>query len=692
VKAHSEKEQVQELLLELKRSHDRESHLQKENQAILNGLSVISDAQNKEDIFKGLLDVIKEFVTFENALVISSSGNEEFSVLASTQCCFEHLTWSFSNLFYRACHNEAIVLFKPNDNEHFSLLPEELKPYFSSVAITGIKSHSGYAVIILMSSQFGVYSNSTKDSIQKFTPLIERAVIDIDYKERLQSLVEIKTREVHLSKDRFKDFAETVGDWFWETDTNFNFTYLSSNEVQGVAISSQNILTFIDDEFICSKIKMARHELLPFKELEWQTEKFSTQLWLSLSGTPFFDELGLLCGYRGTAKNISTRKKRIRDMQIAQREAEKANKAKSQFLAMMSHEIRTPLNAILGMIDIFQDSYLSKEQYQWLGQMEHSAQLLLTIISDVLDISRIEAGTFTLDEQSISLIDTISSSVDYFKKKASEKDIIFTVTVSQSIPQYIYSDPTRLAQIIFNLVGNAVKFTENGSVCIDINQFEPDVITFTVSDTGIGISEEVQKHLFQPFIQADSSITRQFGGTGLGLSIIKRLTELMNGSISVNSKQNEGSTFTVRLPLKGSVQPKGTEKLLTDDQRSIDTPNLCILVAEDNKANQAVIQLLLERQGHRVVLVNNGNEAINELSNSTNFDLILMDVSMPIKDGISATKEIRALGLTIPIIAITAHALESEKKTCIEAGMNDFISKPIRSKQLKTILHSFNVK
>ena len=215
MKDYTEKEQLQEALLELKRSKEREAHLYKENEAILSGLSAISDAQTKQDIFNELLDVVKKFVPFDNAIVLSSSSEiEQFTVLASTNERFNSLAWEYNDLFDRACHNESIVLFSPCDNPHFSFIPKHIQSDFESISLTGIKSHSGYAIIMLMSSTFGMYSSSTKEKMQRFIPLVERAIIDIDYKDRLHSLVNIKTKELHLSNDRFKDFAESAGDWF----------------------------------------------------------------------------------------------------------------------------------------------------------------------------------------------------------------------------------------------------------------------------------------------------------------------------------------------------------------------------------------------------------------------------------------------------------------------------------------------
>ncbi len=358
---------------------------------------------------------------------------------------------------------------------------------------------------------------------------------------------------------------------------------------------------------------------------------------------------------------------------------------------MMSHEIRTPLNSILGLVDVFHSSLLSEEQLDWLNQMESSSQLLLTIISDVLDISRIEAGTFVLNEQPIDLLRSLNTSINFLNTRAKDKGITLTVTASQNIPKYVFADATRLSQIIFNLVGNAIKFTNHGHVAVKIDKLPNNSISISVTDTGIGIASTTLEQLFKPFVQADSSITRKYGGTGLGLAIIKRLVELMQGTITVESRLNVGSTFKITLPLKEiSDLPK---QLNNEAKELVNQRSLNILLAEDNKANQAVLQILLEKQGHHVSIVSNGEEAISKFKDCKNhnfFDAILMDVSMPVKDGISATTELRKLGIKLPIIAITAHAMETEKEMCLEAGMNDFISKPIRAKDLSDILIKYS--
>ncbi len=248
------------------------------------------------------------------------------------------------------------------------------------------------------------------------------------------------------------------------------------------------------------------------------------------------------------------------------------------------------------------------------------------------------------------------------------------MTVSHLVPIYVYADPTRIAQIIFNLVGNAVKFTKKGLICININQTVHGQTSISVTDTGIGIGKNALNQLFQPFVQADSSITRQ---------------------IKVESILNEGSNFTVTFPLKEITEQQLITVNKASDLEPLDLAinKIRILVAEDNKANQAIIQLMLERQGHHVYIVSNGEEAISEIIKETvqNYDLVLMDVSMPIKDGITATKELRDLGFTLPIIAITAHAMNTEKKICLDAGMDNFISKPIRAIELKKLLVSLDL-
>ena len=307
---------------------------------------------------------------------------------------------------------------------------------------------------------------------------------------------------------------------------------------------------------------------------------------------------------------------------------------------MMSHEIRTPLNAVLGLLDVFSDSHLSEEQSIWLQQMDKSAQLLLTIINDVLDLSKIESGGFSLQAENMDPRESIHVVFNQFKEIANKKQIQLIQSVSPEVPSLIYQDENRFAQILLNLVGNAIKFTEQGHITVSM-YYHNKHLYIDVKDTGIGIEKNKIKNIFKPFIQADGSITRKYGGTGLGLSICKKIVTLMCGQIKVESEIGQGTCFTVRIPLL----PLKQSSIIQRNNQSTDTMKpLDILIAEDSKANQMVLKIILEKAGHRVTVADNGQEAVNIIEQQQiPFSLVLMDMSMPILCGIEATKQLRKI-------------------------------------------------
>lgn len=357
-----------------------------------------------------------------------------------------------------------------------------------------------------------------------------------------------------------------------------------------------------------------------------------------------------------------------------------ASEAKSQFLAHMSHEIRTPLNGIIGIADILSQSDMDEGQAQYIKTIRNSGEALLSIINDILDFSKIEAGKLDLESTSFSLEEMLQSLSDLFIAQLKEKDLELKYTLDPSIPTFLKGDPLRIKQILLNLISNGLKFTQEGGIYISVKSIslEPDIaIEICVRDTGIGIPSDKQRTLFEAFTQVDSSTTRKYGGTGLGLQISKRLVEIMGGTIRLNSQLDKGSTFTFTLHLeKGEevIQAKPSDQN-TDKSAASD---IHVLVAEDNPTNQMVVGAMLKRLGYAYDICNNGEEAIMAL-NKHQYDLILMDCQMPILDGFAATEQIRMnpRWQELPIIALTAGATDKEQKQCFEAGMNDFLSKPI---------------
>ncbi|ENM5773176.1 response regulator [Vibrio mimicus] len=561
-------EKLNELTLELQRSIDRGKQLAEENRVILSAISAFSTAANKNQIFEELKTLLNRYIKFDHFLVISKDKvSEEFRTLLTSNPIFEKIVWPNGLKFKRVLGGECIILFEPCKLEEFTCLDSNCVNQVNSAMITGIQAQTSDSVLILLGNLKGQFSLESKETLSRFRPLLERAISDIEHKEELQRLVEIRTRELRL----------------------------------------------------------------------------------------------------------------------AQKLAEQANQSKSNFLAMMSHELRTPLNAVLGLIDILRSDSTSY-QVELLEQMENSAELLLIIINDILDLSRIESGHFSLHCHWIDLEKKLDQSLVYHRQIAQDKGVQFNVQSNKNTAIEYYTDSARLTQILFNIVGNAIKFTKQGCVDIQLNYIE-DGIDIQVQDTGIGIEPKRIEQLFTPFIQADNSITRNYGGTGLGLAITKHLVELMGGTINVDSKIDIGTLFTLRIPLNSRL--KRPKDKITYLQQSTIAKNYHILVVEDTKTNQMVIQLLLNKMGYDVTIAENGLEAIELLEKSNDFDLVLMDISMPIMDGIMATRKIRSQDIDIPIIALTAHTAGGDKQNCIDAGMNDIVLKPIRGKDIMNVVNRF---
>jgi len=385
--------------------------------------------------------------------------------------------------------------------------------------------------------------------------------------------------------------------------------------------------------------------------------------------------------------------------------AEEANRAKSQFLANMSHEIRTPMNGVMGMADLLLETSLSDRQRKFTRTIHQSAHALLGVINDVLDFSKGGVGKLTLDPRPFDLRELVLDVADLFTEPAERKGLELTGSVADDAPQVVLADPARVRQVLTNLVSNAVKFTERGRVGIHAARLGPPPsglaaerceIELSVSDTGAGIAAEAQQRIFDAFTQIDGTMTRRHGGTGLGLAICRQLVELMGGGLSLESQQGAGAIFRVRLPVEvvtGAVPAAIAERADPAPAQTDGRPaaHRRVLLAEDNEVNQDVALEILESLGCSVTLVDNGRRALERLA-VDRFDLVFMDCQMPELDGLAATREIRAMqrvsagGEPVPIVALTAHALQHDREQCLAAGMNDYVSKPFGREEIAAML------
>jgi PAS domain S-box-containing protein len=427
-------------------------------------------------------------------------------------------------------------------------------------------------------------------------------------------------------------------------------------------------------------------------ELRVLNKNRETRYWL-VSAAPLLGDDGEVYGSIGIHWDITAMKQLEFELKAARHKAEESSKAKAMFLANMSHEIRTPLNGIVGMAEQLAQSQLDADQRYFVDIMRSASSTLLSIINDVLDISKIESGKFSIEITPFNLNETIRRTLSIFGEKAKQTNISLDIELMDDRGIMHLGDPHRLSQVLFNIVGNAIKFTQVGYVRVtsNLSRGENDIcfVSFSIEDTGVGMDMAYLTKVFEAFTQEDASITRKFGGSGLGLSIARSIVHIMGGTIEIESEKGKGTRVNIRIPMRISNEKTKQDIVeMTDLQKSL--KGLRILAVEDNELNRMVLQVILKKCEVVVTIAHNGQEAI-KLIQEQEFDLVLMDVQMPIVDGLEATKYIREeLKLSTPIIGLSANAMREEVEICKQAGMNDYLVKPYSERVLVEVMKKWS--
>lgn len=511
------------------------------------------------------------------------------------------------------------------------------------------------------------------------------------------------------SEERFRRLAESAPVGFFQADADGKIFYVSKAWRERVGLSDEEVkgdgwMRALKDRTSDKMEEAFTGFRKPGDKREREachTTKDGEEIWVRTVNQAEFDIDNNIIGYVGVIVDITEQRKAIEGLRERQNElresrdvAEAATEAKASFLANMSHEIRTPMNGVLGFAEMLRHSELDEQQAKYVELIQESGTVMMALLNDILDVSKIDAGLLVLSTESFELAHLLKSTCNMMLTAAGNQNLALNLEYADDLPKFIVHDKLRLRQILTNLIGNAIKFTEVGSITVKAEVCSNDHSKFKISviDTGIGIPEDRQRHIFDEFVQAEDDTERSYGGTGLGLAISRKLVRMMGGNISLQSTPGLGATFCVEIPLSECIDPRAAEakRVKTDnDPISLPAVNRTILLVEDHEINRLLATAMLERMGCKVVSAENGAQAVEILTenggSSHDFGLVLMDMQMPIMDGLESTRNIRRAGISadqLPIVALTANAFVEDRNACTAAGMQDHVSKPIQFNDL----------
>ena len=687
-------------------SEDREIWQHFSQRSLFGMLKDLEHVYGEREQYEVLIRAMRAFVDFEKVVLLSRRDEaRELSVVYASDPALLSQVWKDTGIIEKSFRGRIQVLYDPSGVPDFQGTDPALREQIRNVMLIPLLLQDEKFLFICMSRQpFAMNLRSRRD-IMEVLPVFTQAMINLRYRTQLEQMVQSRTRALLDYQDKVKVFRRLSYEMLWQTDSKFRITRVFANDATEYAqnldsdlppyqsLVGNRLLDYIkwDAHDAPKELKRklyhdiaANHNLIVNLEIPCSCN--DRIIWIRVNGEPYYHADGSFAGYRGNLLNITKSHSQNQILRKAKENAEKASLASTRYLAEISHEIKTPLQAIMGLIEIVGHSdNITQEQRGYLKNISQSASVLQNILHDVLDFSHISSQAMIMEKTNYNIRDTIRSVVSQMEARAHDKGIELTLKFSDNFPLMVVGDAHRLSQIFYNLINNAVKFTSKGGVRVLAERFE-NRLKFSIQDSGPGIPGAKLKNLFTPFVQLDGSISRKYGGSGLGLAISKRLVECMEGKIGIKSVLGKGSTFWFEIPcLVVRNEIIGATSVIKP--RKVYNAHFRILLVEDSRINQFVLKTMLENLGHKVRVAGNGEEAVHSVFQELP-ELILMDIRMPVMDGIQATRKILSRYRNLPVVALTANSSDEERHDCHAAGMIDILSKPVNSETLKSKLQN----